>query len=86
VQLTLQNLADMQNDWRMQIDSGLASLQENQGKNGLPPVPADALATQKPAIAAADADGTADVQALLDEQRKQADQAEAQVSQNAQSG
>jgi hypothetical protein len=86
VQLSFQNLADMQNDLRMQIDSGLAQLQENQGKDGLPPAPGDALAKPKAALASNDASGAADVQALLDAQRKQADQAEAQISQDALSG
>jgi len=43
VMVSVQDLQDMQNSLREQIASGLETLRENQGTNGLPAAPAEAL-------------------------------------------
>jgi hypothetical protein len=86
VQLSMQNLQDMQNALCANIDAGLASLRENQGNNGLPAAPADAVAAPTAAIAGTGQSGNDDVQSLLDAQWQQANQTEAGVKQDMSSG
>jgi hypothetical protein len=49
VQVGLADLQEMQNSMRQTIDQGLATLQQNQGQGGLPPIPPGANASPAPA-------------------------------------
>jgi len=81
VQLSMQDLQDMHNAFRANIDAGLASLHDGQGSGGLPAAPAAAVAPPKQVVAPTDSNN-ADVQSLLDAQWQQADQTEAQIAQD----
>jgi len=83
VAVSLTDLQEMQNHMRENIDLGLRELQANQGKDGLPPVPASAQAAPaEPQYAALapppNPKDAADIQA----QSKQADQAESEAQSN----
>jgi hypothetical protein len=73
--LELAALQEMQNQFREQIDAGLKTLAENGGRNGLPKAPAAAP------YAATEGQATADpgASAALAQQRRAADQAEANI-------
>ena len=84
VQLSMQDLQDMQNEFQARVDLGLAALRDRQGKNGLPAAPADALVAVVRSGAAGDlGSGGENVQVLLDAQQQQANATEKQVTQNA---
>jgi hypothetical protein len=76
VAVSLQDLQQMQNDLRAEMDEGLRQLHDNQGKAGWPQAPASALAEPpRPAI-----DGLppqADVSTLFEEQKTEVANAEA---------
>jgi hypothetical protein len=82
VTLPLESLQEMQNNFRAQLDAGLQALREQQGKGGLPAAPMAAI-TPPPVPAEEPPADTENVQALLDAQQQQADQAETSVTQTA---
>lgn len=80
VAVSLQDLQEMQNSFRSQIESGLASLSANQGHGGIPVAPPDAVAAPpRPTLAGVSPMSANEMSAALEEQRQQADQAEALV-------
>jgi hypothetical protein len=80
VTVSLQDLQEMQNNFRTQLDAGLHSLRDQQGHTGLPGAPQSAIAP--PPIPAPDVPpDSANIQALLQAQQQQASQAEKQVTQ-----
>jgi hypothetical protein len=81
VAVSLQDLQEMQNSFRSQIESGLASLSANQGRGGIPVAPPDAVAAPpQPTLAGVAPINASDINPALEEQRKQADQAEAEMA------
>jgi hypothetical protein len=80
--VSLQDLSDMHNDFREKVDAGLRTLADTQGKNGMPGgPPADA----KP-LAEGQAQPDSDAAAQLDQQQQDADAAEAAVRQAQEGG
>jgi hypothetical protein len=82
VTVPLEALQEMQNNFRAQLDSGLQTLHEQQGKSGLPGAPMSAIAPPPRPVDEPPADNE-NVQAQLDAQQQQADQAESSVTQSA---
>lgn len=82
VTLALDNLQEMQNNFRSQIDDGLKTLRDQQGTNGLPAAPYAAIAPPPVPADELPAD-TGGVQGQLIQQQQQADQAEAGVTDSA---
>jgi hypothetical protein len=82
VGVPLESLQEMQNNFRAQLESGLQALHEQQGKGGLPAAPPSAIAPPPRPVDEPPADNE-NVQAQLDAQQKQADQAETSVTQDA---
>ena len=81
VAVSLQDLQEMQNSFRSHVESGLASLSADQGRGGIPVAPPDAVAAPpRPTLAGLAPMPASDMLAALDEQRQQADQAEAQIA------
>ena len=76
------DLQEMHNHFREQIDSGLKMLAENQGKGGLPKAPDTSTTTGEVAPPPPDKD----VEAQLQKQQIEADQAEKEVAQAAPAG
>ncbi len=76
--MSVQDLQDMQNDFQQKISTGMQSLADNQGKNGMPSSP--------PPNQTAVPDGTAqpdpDAASQIDQTDQSAAQAEADVQQN----
>jgi hypothetical protein len=77
--LQVDDLQEMHNHFREQIDTGLKTLAENQGKNGLPSGPAANPRENRDGIAAPD--DAAVVTAALKEQQNDAEQAEKEIQQ-----
>ena len=73
----LNDLQEMHNQFREQIDAGLQNLAKNSGKNGLPAAPDTTTIGGAPPAADADADKQ------LQQQQKEATQAEAEAKQEA---
>jgi hypothetical protein len=82
VSVPLESLQEMHNNFRAQLDSGLQALREQQGKGGLPAAPMAAI-TPPPMPADEPPADTENVQALLNTEQQQADQAETSVTQTA---
>jgi hypothetical protein len=82
VSVPLESLQEMQNNFRAQLDSGLQALRAQQGKGELPAAPMSAI-TPPPVPADEPPEDTENVQAQLDAQQQQADQAETSVTQTA---
>jgi hypothetical protein len=82
VSVPLESLQEMQNNFRAQLDSGLQTLHAQQGQGGLPGAPMSAIAPPPRPVDEPPADNE-NVQAQLDAQQQQADQAEASVTQSA---
>ncbi len=82
VSVPLENLEEMQNNFRAQLDSGLQKLHAQQGQNGLPGAPYAAIAPPPRPTDEPPADNE-DVQSLLDAQQQQATQEETGVTQSA---
>jgi hypothetical protein len=82
VAVSVDDLQEMHNHFREQIDDGLAELAKNQGKNGMPAAPAGSATAKPNPEGQAKPDPTA--QAELEKQQQEADQAEkeVQVAQN----
>jgi hypothetical protein len=78
VAVSVQDLQEMHNHFREQIDSGLKTLADNSGKNGLPSAPDTGTQPGEVPAPAPDA-GAAD---QLQAQEQQADQVETQVQQS----
>jgi hypothetical protein len=82
VTLSLDQLQEMQNSFRANLDQGLETLRAQQGKNGLPNAPASALSDLPPPPAdVPPPPPAADAPALLDAAAQQADQAEIGITQ-----
>ena len=77
VAVSVQDLQEMHNHFREQIDSGLKTLADNSGRNGLPKAPDTGTTNGEVAAPKPDADAADQLQA----QQQQADQTEAQVQQ-----
>jgi hypothetical protein len=73
----VQDLQDMHNHFREQIDDGLGELAKNQGKNGMPAAPAGSATPKANPDGQVKPDPTA--QADLQQQQQQADAAEKEV-------
>jgi hypothetical protein len=81
VTVSVSDLQEMQNNFRAQVEAGLGNLQAGQGHNGIPAAPADAVAAPpRPNADAVSTDHSANSAAVLDQLRKQADQAEEQAA------
>jgi hypothetical protein len=76
------DLEEMHNHFREQMDAGLKTLADNQGKNGIPTGPAANPKAVPEGTAVPDLTATADLQ----KQRQDADQAEKEVQQASSSG
>jgi hypothetical protein len=84
ISVSLQDLQDMQNNLRADIDSGLEALRSNQGQGGLPPAPPEAVAPPpRPAMAGLPSETNANVASLLDAQRREATKTEAGILKSA---
>jgi hypothetical protein len=87
VSVAIADLQDMQNHMRETLDQGLADLQSRQGQGGLPTVPPAAQAAPvQPAYAAAAPPPDPNIASEVSQQAQSADQAEADVLAQAQSG
>jgi hypothetical protein len=85
VTVALADLQDMQNHMRETIDQGLQELQEKQGKGGLPAAPPSAMAAPvNTAFAQSAPPPDPNVNAEINQQLKDADQAEQDVISQAQ--
>lgn len=80
VTVPIEDLQEMQNNFRAQLDSGLKMLHAQQGQGGLPGAPNSAIAPPPRPTDELPADDE-NVQALLSAQQQQANQAEADVNQ-----
>jgi hypothetical protein len=76
------DLQEMQNQFHAQLDAGLKTLADNQGKNGMPNAPDTSTTGGEVPAPAPDASAEADLQ----QQQKSADQAEANVPKSAPGG
>jgi hypothetical protein len=84
VSVSLQDLQDMHNNFRAQIETGLGTLHDGQGHNGLPAAPQAAVAAPpRPTLTDAPAGSDVPVAALLDAQQQQANATEAEVTNSA---
>jgi hypothetical protein len=81
VEVAVEDLQEMQNDFRAKLDDGLDNLAKDQGKGGMPAAP-DTAASPSGAPAPSP-DSEADVQDRLQQQQAAADAAEGQVEQQA---
>jgi len=82
VTISLNDLQEMQNNFRAQLDSGLQTMHDQQGKGGLPGAPNSAIAPPPMPGPDVPSDGT-DVEAALQAQSQQAQAAESSVTQTA---
>jgi len=82
VAMAVDDLQEMHNHFREQLDQGLKTLAENQGKNGIPAGPKPGGRVNPDGKVEPDMD----VEAQLKEQDKDADAAESEAEQQAQSG
>lgn len=80
VSVSLTDLQEMQNNFQAQIEAGLGTLRDNQGRNGLPSAPPDAIAAPPRPVTGLAPFSAADSAVALDQQREQADQAEKQAA------
>lgn len=85
VTISLQDLEEMQNNFRAQLDSGLQTLHSRQGQGGLPAAPYSAISPPPKPAGELPAD-TQNVQVQLDTQQRLASQAEQGVAQTAFAG
>jgi hypothetical protein len=81
VEVSVDALQEMQNDFRAKIDDGMDNLAKDQGKGGMPAAPD--TATSSSGAPAPSPDSAADVQDRLQQQQAAADAAEGQVEQQA---
>jgi hypothetical protein len=79
--MSVDDLQDMQNDFRQKLDTGMQSLADNQGKDGMPTSPA----ADKTPVPDGTADPDPDAVAQLAQTDQSADQAEAEVQQSQES-
>jgi hypothetical protein len=80
VSISLADLQEMQNSFQAQIEAGLGTLRDNQGRNGLPSAPPDAVAAPPRPVTGLAPFSAADSAVALDQQREQAEQAEKQAA------
>ena len=83
ISLPLQDLEEMQNNFRAQIDDGLKKLHDEQGLNGLPAAPPSAIGPPPRPSEYGPAAADASAAVLLDQAQQDAADAERQVEQNA---
>lgn len=80
VGVTLEDLQEMQNAFHSQVESGLGTLLAHQG-DGIPAAPLGAVAAKpQPTLDGPPPVPASELNGMLDQQRQQADQAQAQVS------
>ena len=80
VEVSLQDLQEMQNSFRSQVESGLASLTASQGHGGIPVAPPNPVAAPpRPELSALSPVSATELSATLEGQRRQAEQAEAEA-------
>jgi hypothetical protein len=82
VSVTLEDLQEMHNGFRAQLDAGLQALHDQQGQNGLPSAPQSAIAPPPRPIEDVPPP-MASAQTLINGAQQQADHAETQLSQAA---
>jgi hypothetical protein len=80
--MAVQDLQDMQNDFRQNLNTGLQSLADNQGKKGMPSSPPPG----QTAVADGTAQPDADAESQIDQTDQDADKAAAEVQQSQQDG
>lgn len=84
VTVAVSDLQEMHNNFRAQVEAGMGALQAGQGKGGIPVAPPAAVAAPPlPTLTGVDTIPPAKVNAMLDAERLQADEAEAEVMQMA---
>lgn len=81
VEIAVEDLQEMQNDFRARIDDGMDNLAKDQGQGGMPAAPD--TATSPSGAPPPSPDSAADVQDRLQQQQSAADAAEGQVEQQA---
>jgi hypothetical protein len=81
VEVAVEDLQEMQNDFRAKVDDGLDNLAKDQGKGGMPAAPD--TATSSSGAPAPSPDSAADVQERLQQQQAAANAAEGQLQQQA---
>jgi hypothetical protein len=86
VSLNIEDLEEMQNNFRAQLDSGLKTLHDRQGQGGLPGAPNSAIAPPPRPGEDVPEDNTHNVEALLSAQDKKATQVEFSMTQVAFAG
>jgi hypothetical protein len=87
VQVALQDLQDMDNNLRAQMDGALAKLHSNQGRGGLPAAPKSALAPPpRPVIGDDMPAAEQDVRSMLAAEEQEAAKEETQINQEAFAG
>jgi len=79
VTVSVSDLQEMHNNFRAQVEAGLGALQAGQGHNGIPVAPPTVAAPPRPTLVGETSASSADINAMFDTQRQQADQAEAQA-------
>ena len=83
VMVSLQDLQDMQNNFRTQIASGLGTLQAKQGTGGLPSAPPEALSIPPQSATGIDSISSAQAVSTLDSETHQADALEQEMTHSA---
>ncbi|HXH48889.1 MAG TPA: hypothetical protein VNM47_06050 [Terriglobia bacterium] len=81
VEVAVEDLQEMQNDFRAKLDDGMDALAKDQGQGGMPAAPNTAISPS--GAPAPSPDSEADVQDRLQQQQAAADAAEGQVEQQA---
>jgi len=83
VLVSLQDLQEMQNNFRSQVSAGLGTLQNLQGKDGLPSAPPEALSIPpRPATAGIETMQSSEAVSMLDAERQQADALELEMNES----
>jgi hypothetical protein len=80
VSVSVPDLQEMQNSLQANVEAGLGTLRDNQGRNGLPSAPPDAVAAPPRPTTDLAPFSAADSAVALDQLREQADQAEKQAA------
>ena len=81
VTVVVSDLQEMHNNFRAQVEAGLGKLQAEQGHGGIPVAPPAAVAASpRPTVVGVDTVPPAQANAMLDDERRQADQAEAELT------
>lgn len=79
VTVSMSDLQEMHNNFRVHVEAGLGELQAGQGRNGIPVAPASVAAPARPNIADESAISASEMSSALEAQRQQADIGVAQI-------